>query len=386
MADIKKVAVVYQTAPIYREALFKRLFGRSGERFEFTLFAGAGARESNIRLLDPALANRPLSEGGLRWHFVKNLWMGHFLIQPYILLLPFQRRWEAVIFLGNAYYITTWIAAILCRLSGKKVLFWTHGYRSRPQSRVVGFAKNLFFHIADGLILYGQRAREILEGEGFSGKRLFVAYNSLDYEHHQQLLFAAKAKPLASVARQSQTCIWIGRFIDGKELPVLLRAFAVLRQSRESARLVLIGEGPEQEAMMALAEELNLSDSVDFPGPIFDQEVLAEHLMQADLAVSPGAVGVFAVLAHTFGLPVMTHSDWSVQGPEAEIIVPGVTGEFFTRGDTAGLANMLDLWLSDPLRLKEARAKCMEQVSAHYTPEQQQRAIENAINQSMLKS
>jgi glycosyltransferase involved in cell wall biosynthesis len=56
-----------------------------------------------------------------------------------------------------------------------------------------------------------------------------------------------------------------GRLRPQKDFPTLLRAFARLRESR-SARLVILGEGPDRQDLETLATELRIDADVRFPG------------------------------------------------------------------------------------------------------------------------
>lgn len=375
-----RVAVVYHSVALYREGIFRRLFGRASNP-EYTLISGRTSNQKSIRLLDPSLAQKPLENGGLRWTLIRNFWIGQILIQPAILLLPFQRKWDCVVFLGNAYYLTTWIAAALCRLTGKRVLMWTHGYRSRETGRTAAI-KNRFFKLAHGLILYGERGREALIEQGFSPDRLYVAYNSLNHDRHLALREKLSGSPSPAVAlfpEKRPVIVWAGRFAPGKELPLLMRALVRLKQEKLFVNCLLIGEGPEKEDMEFLAKELGLTDIVHFAGAIYDEEELATHLLGCDLAVSPGPVGVFAIHAMSFGLPVLTCNDWQRQGPEAEAIIPGKTGDFFEAGDAGSLAKRIREWVGSDQEHEKRRSACLEQVDRYYNPDYQEKIISLAV-------
>lgn len=376
------VAVVYHSVALYREAIFRRLFGRVANP-EYTLFAGLTSNQASLKLMDPEIAEKAVGEaGGWRWRIIRNFWIGQILIQPCVLLLPFQRKWDCVIFLGNAYYLTTWIAAALCRLTGKRVLMWTHGYRSE-ESGWTAILKNRFFKLAHGLILYGERGKTVLMKQGFPEDRLYVAYNCLDHEAH-----VAMRKHFAGTERigneffgnDAPVLVWAGRFAPGKELEVLVNAVAMLRDKGRPVNTLLIGDGPERKAMEERVAELGLTDTIRMPGPIYDQEELARILMGSDLAVSPGPVGVFAIHAQTFGLPVITCDDWNRQGPEAESIQDGVTGAFFKAGDPAALADCLADWLGKPDERQARRKACTDQVDTFYTPSYQEQIIGLAVS------
>jgi glycosyltransferase involved in cell wall biosynthesis len=377
---IKHVAVVYHSVALYREAIFRKLFGRDTNP-EYTLFAGTTSNQPTLKLVDPDIAGKAVDAGGWRWTVIRNFWIGQILIQPRILLLPFQRKWECVIFLGNAYYLTTWFSAALCRLLGKRVLMWTHGYRSE-ETGWTAFFKNRFFRLAHGLILYGNRGKAALIKQGFPEDRLYVAYNCLDHDAHLVLRKRLEGSPRIGsefFGNENPVLVWAGRFAPGKELDILVRAVAELHAKGRRVNALLMGDGPERDRIASLCRELGVEQAVNMPGPIYDQDELARILMGCDLAVSPGPVGIFAIHAQTFGLPVLTCDAWSRQGPEAESIEEGVTGSFFKAGDPSSLATCIAEWIDKPGGREAVRQACYDKVDSIYTPSYQEQIIGLAV-------
>jgi glycosyltransferase involved in cell wall biosynthesis len=376
-----RVAVVYHSVALYREAIFRKLFGSNTDP-EYTLFSGTTSNQATLKLVSPDIAHKTLDSGGWRWIIVRNFWIGQILIQPRILLLPFQRKWDCVIFLGNAYYLTTWLSAALCRLTGKRVLMWTHGYRSE-KTGWTAIIKNSFFRLAHGLILYGEGGKAAMRKQGFSENRLYVAYNCLDHEAHLALRqrFASSGRiAIEQFGNELPVIIWAGRFERGKDLPVLIRALAELRKRGNPVNALLIGNGPERAIIEKMSKDMALSDCVRLPGPIYEQEELARLLMGSDLAVSPGPVGLFAIHAQTFGLPVVTCDDWERQGPEAESVKEGVTGSFFKSGDASSLASSIAYWLGREQERDALREACYQQVDQFYTPAAVEKIITLAVS------
>lgn len=370
------VAVVYHSAAHYREPVFSELFSRNFSP-EFVLFCGTTSNHEGINLVNPSIARQPVEQGGWRWRIIRNFWFGEILFQPRILLLPFQRKWRCVIFLGNAYYSSTWISAAICRLFGKRVLMWTHGFRAEP----VGFSgrlKLVFFKLAHGLILYGNNAKRILVRCGFRSETLYVAYNSLDHSGQCRL-----RKPWGSITRmtcdEDHVLVWVGRFTVRKAIPVLLKALAILLDQKVNVRLVLVGDGPELEEMQRLSGQLGIQDHIEFRGAIYEETQLAEIMQEADLAISPGPIGLFAIHAQTYGLPVITSDDWAGHGPEVESIIEGITGNFFSAGDPVSLATVIRQWLFEPRNHEETHLLCQKNIDSRYTPRHQARIINDAV-------
>lgn len=67
------------------------------------------------------------------------------------------------------------------------------------------------------------------------------------------------------------TFVFLGRLVGCKNVDILLQAFARARM-QQSMRLVVVGNGPERPKLVRLAEELGISDDVEFRGFIPQHE------------------------------------------------------------------------------------------------------------------
>lgn len=130
-----------------------------------------------------------------------------------------------------------------------------------------------------------------------------------------------------------RTVLAIGRLHHQKDFGLLLRAWA--RADRGGARLVIVGDGPDREALMAQAEETGIAASVTFAGYQAD---IVPWLAEADLFVlSSRYEGLPAVLleAMAFNCPVIS-TDCFDAAREMLEGVPGCT--LVPVGDEAALA------------------------------------------------
>ena len=90
--------------------------------------------------------------------------------------------------------------------------------------------------------------------------------------HADRLLNAAEA-PIDDVYDQLsefETIVAVGRLHVQKGFDFLLRVFADVRRVRPAARLLLIGDGPEADRLLALAKELGLRTGGAFDLPHLD--------------------------------------------------------------------------------------------------------------------
>lgn len=82
---------------------------------------------------------------------------------------------------------------------------------------------------------------------------------------------------LAHRAMRLPTHIWVldralpfilaaGNLVPVKDFATLIRAFAEALRQQPGARLIILGDGPERDALKALAADLHISHCVDLPG------------------------------------------------------------------------------------------------------------------------
>ena len=133
---------------------------------------------------------------------------------------------------------------------------------------------------------------------------------------------------------------FVGTLKPWHGVEVLLEAFARLARTDASARLRLVGDGPQREALAAQAQRLEVADRVDLVGAVAPEEMPAE-LAAMDVAVAPypqlsdfyfSPLKIYEYLAA--GLPIVA----SDVGPCADILDGGDLGVLVTPGDVGSLA------------------------------------------------
>jgi glycosyltransferase involved in cell wall biosynthesis len=366
------VAVVFHSLPHYRATVFTRML--CSRSFRYRLFAD----------------ERPERDGGIRqWQPPREVFTpcryfmaGPILVQPGIIPAALGRDAETVILLGVSHWPMTWIAAALARLSGKRVLFWTHGWIKRERG-FRGWLRNRFYRLADGLLLYGDTARRIGIEEGFDPRRLHVVYNSLDHDTHTKL-----RAPLDITAAKQIRREWFGneqlpivvccsRLTTVRRLDLLVDAAALLRRRGTPVGVLLIGDGPARAALAAQAAERGVP--IHFYGECYDEAELYRLVSCCNATVAPGKVGLTAIQSLSFGTPVITHGDPDDQMPEWEAVVPGKTGSLFRPNDVEDLADTIAQWTRAPLPDESHRRDCFRMVDHHWNPDYQLEVIERAL-------
>jgi glycosyltransferase involved in cell wall biosynthesis len=294
-----------------------------------------------------------------------------------------RRDIAVLIMLGNANILSVWIAAMVGRLLGKRVLFWTHGWL-RQESGLKRWVRVLFYRLAHGLLLYGRRARSIGKDNGFPENGLHVVFNSLDY--HRQVAARQQVSPeqIRELRKQlfsestSPVLICTSRLTPFRGLDLLLKAMVRLERAGNRLHLILVGDGPERVRLSKMARELNLS--VHFHGACYDEERLAELFMASDLTVVPGKAGLTVMHSLVYGTPVVTQDCPDEQGPEVEAIIPGETGDFFRPGDEVDLARVIIKWTGNDIVYSRIREMSHAVIDRFYNPEYQALVISRAAS------
>jgi glycosyltransferase involved in cell wall biosynthesis len=371
----QKVAVVYQCFAHYRAAVLEALAEVDDLDVEFY----ADTKNVEAKGVPPW---EP-SPGLHRFHktLTHKLPFG-FMWQEKIICLAFRRDLDTVIFLGSSYYLATWVSAALCRIFGKRVLFWTIGWR-RLDGPLKSLFRTRFYRLAHGLLLYGYFAKSEAIRRGFRPESLHVIFNSLDYEQQVELRQEVTAEHRQAQRRQmfpatysQPILICTSRLVRKRQLDDLLRVVGKLREAGHLFNVLLVGDGEERVKLETMARELNLV--VHFYGACYDEKVVAKLIMASDVTVAPGMVGLTAMQSLAYGTPVITHDNPYAQAPEFESILPGVNGGLFKHDDLDSLADVIQQWTRAP-KTPEVERSCYRMIERFYNPAVQAHLIRTAI-------
>jgi len=184
------------------------------------------------------------------------------------------------------------------------------------------------------------------------GKRKFVVHTAIGVEGE---LAEAQSPPQATGL--AIRVLSIGQMIPIKGFHLALRAFAALLQKESEARLEIVGDGPERQALQRLATRLGIAESVKFVGWLPRERALSTF-GHADIFLFPSCEGAGMVIleAMAHGLPVVC-LDFGGPGE----MVTSECGFAVEVGDTettvAALGTALVTLAKDPsLRLRMAKA------------------------------
>lgn len=130
--------------------------------------------------------------------------------------------------------------------------------------------------------------------------------------------------------------------------------------------LIIVGDGPEKERLVAMAQTAQISQFVEFVGEKTGEADLAPLFAKSAVSVSPGAIGLAAIHRLAYGVPLLI-GDNEPHGPEIEAFVPSVNGGYFASDSPDSLAQKLIDLMSNPQRLEEMGRRGQALVEARYS-------------------
>lgn len=251
-----------------------------------------------------------------------------------------------------------------------------------------GLAKwlNKTYHkLSSYVLLYGEYSKANMLREGFPEKKLKLIYNSLDYD--QQLTVRKKLHPSSiyqdHFGNTLPVLLYIGRIQKVKRLDLLITALQTLKADGEPCNLVIIGKDVDGTNLSSMVADQALNDHVWFYGPSYDEAEIGGLMYNADLVVSPGPIGLTAIHAMTYGVPVITHDQFSLQMPEHEVVLKGITGDFYKIYDVADLVAKIKAWIHlSPEDRAQVRKNAYTIVDSKYNPHYQIQLLKELIDKS----
>lgn len=158
-------------------------------------------------------------------------------------------------------------------------------------------------------------------------------------------------------AERDMTILSVGRLVNVKGFDVLLMAFAQVHENFPDWRLVILGEGPERDNLMALASKLGIAEKVDLPGCVSDPERWMER---AEMVVQASRFEGFPnVLMEAMAMGSAVIATDCHSGP-AELICDGDNGRLVPVDDIDALAGTIATLMSDPQECRRLGSNGMQ--------------------------
>lgn len=221
---------------------------------------------------------------------------------------------------------------------------------------IATWLRKQYYGVMDGCVTYIDDAFDIMGSYGVPKEKIFVTYNSPDTDVLLRVNDAiGAAEPILPV--NPFRIIHIGRLVYWKRVDLLLRAVAALRSEFPRIELVVVGDGPQKEQLIALAKKSGIESLVNFIGSVYEPEKLGRLLKVSSLYVLAGMGGLSINEAMCFGKPVVCSV---CDGTEKKLVRENYNGKYFREGDERDLSKVLKQLLSDPALLQTMGMRSLE--------------------------
>lgn len=282
--------------------------------------------------------------------------------------------------IGGPYCLCSWIMILLSFFSKKKIATWSHGLYGREKG-LRKIIKILYYKLCDINFVYNKRAVALMEKANIKSQNICV-YNSLDTDLELSIRNDLNVdNQYRNIFKNDYpVVIFVGRVIEDKRLHQVIDSMVYLREKGIRFNFFVVGKDIDGVNLKKIAADKGVSDNIYMYGPCYDNKITAQFFYNAAVCVSPGAVGLTATNAMTYGCPVISHDDFSHQGPEFEAIVPGVTGDFFKSNNIKDLSDKLYKWITiDSKERAEIRKNCFNEVDNNWNIYKETEAFKNAL-------
>lgn len=171
----------------------------------------------------------------------------------------------------------------------------------------------------------------------------------------------------------------VGRLADQKRVDWLLESWKIVVDQQYPARLWIIGDGPEEQPLKRLAQELNLGDTCHFLGPHkgIDYIAAADIVVMTTLYESFGNIPLEAMGC---GKPIVANAVDGVR----ESFRDGVEGFLIPPADITAFASRLIELILDPQLRTTMGARGRERVKAFH-PSIKIKQLVDLIDQVIIK-
>lgn len=257
------------------------------------------------------------------------------------------------------YNLATWHALWQARRAGAKTVAFSWQNIARDYPPPFRWGERWALRHTDALIVGTDSAADVWRAKGYGGPLPVIPQFGVD-----PTLFA----PPASVPARPFTIAYVGRLVPEKGIDLLFNAASRLPSDW---RIVLVGGGPERDALAALAAQLGISERVTFE-PQQPSTAMPSLYPRFDALALPSRTrpnwkeqfGRVLVEAMASGVPVVG----SGSGAIPDVI--GDAGLVFPEGDSAALARHLSVLQTDAHLRAELAAKGRRRVLDHFTHQQ----------------
>lgn len=249
-------------------------------------------------------------------------------------------------------------------LSGVKRIVHTDHGRVFPDKKRYMVAERFASNFVSKFVAVSQStADKLIKFEKIPPHKITVIENGIDELKYQDQAVLAETKSSFGLMGEGPVIGFISRLSPEKGGAVLLDAMPLVLRAFPEAQLVIAGEGPQRESLMAQVEKLGLERNICWLGPRRDVPAILKAI---DLYVLPSIseglpMGLLEAIAA--GSPVVATN----VGGVPSVIKDKFNGELVPKGDTVALSQRIVSVLSDAALAERYVQNSFDTVLGKYT-------------------
>lgn len=334
-ASRSRTLVYYFAFPHYRLSILRELASMSSGEIDFA---------AGVVGLDEIAVLRRQELPGLRE--LRSIRLGPFTWQRGVFRRAVDGTYTDVILGPSTRSLTTWAVLLTRRLCQRRTLLW--GQCGRVGERgVKRCLQEVMNRLASGLLVYGSAESRAATELGTPPSKVHVVHNATrsnrDYLSPDFSVQAwDRLRKWSEVTSKSGALnlLYVGRLNRSKHVDALLEAMHLIRRTFPAARVDVYGDGDDAKRLRGKYDQ----EYVHFHGWEYDPETLRRVFSGATMVCSPYHMGLVAVDALRYGVPVLV-PDNPHNGSEVEALAEGINSVRFVPGDPQAISGAVTQWL-----------------------------------------
>ena len=271
------------------------------------------------------------------------------------------------------------LAAMAAPLAGPRIYFQSI-HTIQPEPKWHWRLQGLIARQCHGIITPSQAVLDRVSRFGRFHNGYVIPFG-LDYDTFalaEPIPVAERSWPVDAVAVG-----YIGRFDPVKRLDILVREFAelLLRDYRRWGKLhlALIGYGPEEKPLRALAAQLGIASHVTFPGPTAEPARWYKALRILCMPSTVEGFGMNIIEAMACGTPVAVYRSPAVE----EIVTDQETGLLIDPDRKGSMADAIAMLIENRALADKIRRQAQAMVAARYCAQRMVEGYQRVLDQAM---
>lgn len=219
--------------------------------------------------------------------------------------------------------------------------------------RIYPIIHNLFLYLADGIVVESEGiADDLVKSLHIPKEDIWVIYNPVVTKTLYAKMEEAVELPWLD-GNEYPIIIGVGRLTKQKNFPTLLEAFNRVRQQRK-AKLIILGDGPDRQALCDYIDHLGLSEDVAMLG--YRSNPFAYMKQASVFVLSSKWEGFGNVVAEALAVGTPVVSTDCLSGPR-EILDNGEFGRLVPVGDARAMAAAIIETIDHPPERADLQAR-----------------------------